>query len=935
MNSVFQRIVCYLPLLACITGSWSSLAQATQKKPLDHSVYDEWKRIENPVISNDGRYLSCEINPGRGDGALFLYDLNKPSSLILERGSQAVFSDNSAFLAWKIKSPDQLVRTAKRAGKAKDDLPEDSVGVMILKTGSVNKFARVKSFKVPEKGLPLLLIHHFPAADTTSQDTVRLKKNNGVKGGELKILEPLRDTCTAIQEVNAYVISRNGSLAGFTTQKADSALKVSVGIFDCNTHTQTILFEGNGRIDQLAVDDPGTQIAFLYNSDTARVTGYTMYYWSVIPGSVKKLADTLTEGLPAGWSISGNGKLWFSEDGSRLFFGTTCLPEPPCKDTLLDDEKISVDVWNWNDDLLQSQQKVRLKEDREKTYLACYDFRQKRLIQLADTLVESIQTIPKGNGDIALGIATRPYNKWISWKEGTYRDIYLVDMTTGKRTELLDAKNGPVFLSPAGQYVLWYETADSNWYTHEVSTERLTCLTCGIETAFYDESYDMPADPDPYGIAGWTENDEGVLIYDKYDIWKFDPSGRYIPLNLTNSNGRLTKIIFRYERLDTSLNYIPGNSPMLLNGINDSTKQTGFYAASVHLKVDPDRLVVGPYYFESPVKARDKNILIYRRGSFTEYPDIWTSDLSFDNSRKITNANPQAAAYLWGTPRLVHWTSFIGENLDGIIYVPENYRTDKKYPMLVYFYEKNSSDLYRHTIPSPSRSIINIPWCVSNGYIVFVPDIKYRSGYPGESAYDAVVSGTKAMVRQFSFIDEQHMAIQGQSLGGYQVAYLVTRTDIFRAAMAGAPVSNMTSAYGGIRWETGMSRMFQYEQSQSRIGGTLWDKTQLYLENSPLFHVPSVKTPLLIMHNDNDGAVPWYQGIELFVALRRLDKPAWMLVYNDEEHNLKKWSNRKDLSIRMMQFFDHYLKEAPMPAWMQKGVPALEKGQDFGYELID
>jgi len=221
---------------------------------------------------------------------------------------------------------------------------------------------------------------------------------------------------------------------------------------------------------------------------------------------------------------------------------------------------------------------------------------------------------------------------------------------------------------------------------------------------------------------------------------------------------------------------------------------------------------------------------------------------------------------------------------------------------------------------------------VSNGYVVFVPDIPYTVGYPGQSAYKAVVPGTLAMLEQFPFIDEKNMGLQGQSWGGYQVAYLVTQTNLYKAAMAGAPVSNMTSAYGGVRWGSGMSRMFQYEKTQSRIGGTLWEKPLLYIENSPVFFADKVRTPLLMMHNDNDGAVPWYQGIEMFMALRRLHKPVWLLEYNNEEHNLTKWPNRMDLDIRMYQFFDHYLKNEPAPKWLKEGVPAIEKGKDTGYQ---
>jgi dipeptidyl aminopeptidase/acylaminoacyl peptidase len=281
----------------------------------------------------------------------------------------------------------------------------------------------------------------------------------------------------------------------------------------------------------------------------------------------------------------------------------------------------------------------------------------------------------------------------------------------------------------------------------------------------------------------------------------------------------------------------------------------------------------------------------------------------------------------------VHWTSFSGKPLEGLLYFPETIDPEKKYPMIVYFYERNADNLNVYTAPAPTRSTANRTYYASNNYIIFIPDITYQEGAPGKDAFDAAISGTQFVSNMFPFIDRENIGIQGQSWGGYQAAWLITQTDMFSAAMAGAPVANMTSAYGGIRWESGLSRQFQYEQSQSRIGGNLWEKTLHYIENSPLFYVPKIKTPLLIMHNDNDGAVPWYQGIELFSAMRRLNKPVWMLTYNNEEHNLKadSWANRTDLTIRMKQFFDHYLKGETMPLWMQSGIPAIKKGKELGY----
>lgn len=308
--------------------------------------------------------------------------------------------------------------------------------------------------------------------------------------------------------------------------------------------------------------------------------------------------------------------------------------------------------------------------------------------------------------------------------------------------------------------------------------------------------------------------------------------------------------------------------------------------------------------------------------------------MSLSDAKKISITNPQQKDFNWCTAEIVEWMSFDNQKLQGILYKPEDFNPDKKYPMIVYFYERSSDGIYSYLPPAPSASIINRTFAASNGYLVFVPDIPYVIGYPGQSCYNAVISGTYALLDRFSFIDRSKLALDGQSWGGYQISYLVTQTDLFACAYAGAPVSNMISAYGGIRWGTGMSRMFQYEHTQSRIGGTLWQNPLQFIENSPIFWVPKINTPLLLMHNDADGAVPWYQSIEFITALRRLDKPAWLLSYNDEDHNLVKRPNRKDISIRKMQFFDHYLKGAPMPYWMKNGITQLEKGKIDGYNLV-
>jgi len=913
----------------------------SSKKPLDHTVYESWKDIRNSIISPDGKWISYEIRPQQGDGFLYLVNIESGEKDSISRGTGQSFSFHSDFLVFKIKPQHLVIRQAKKDKKKKDEMPRDSLGIWIISSGEIMKFPDVQSYKVAPDGSSWMAFHHFEIPDTTDEkisknDSIANEKPDSIsRGSDLIIINPVTKKSHLYEHVTAYAMSLQGQAIGFVQENHDTIPVSTVSFFTTEPEDNREIFESIGRIQNITLDEPGTQMAFQHHQDTAKEVGLDVYYWNSYKQKTRKIVDTLTLGMPAEWGASRNGKIWFSGDGMKVYLGTAHKIIKEEEDTLLDEEKPKVDVWNWKDDLLQTQQKVQLKNEEKKTYLAVYHIEKERFIQLADTLVRTVRTLHKGNGDVALGLTSLPYDRQSSWDSERFMDVYIIDLNTGEKELILKKKSYNIQLSPHGKYLMWYETTDSSWYAHDIKEDKLISLTRDIPVNFYNEKFDMAFAPYPHGRAGWTDEDRFVLIYDRFDIWKIDVAGNNIPLNLTNEFGRKNEIRFRYQRIDRDEYFIDPGKPMFLHGLSEKTKETGFFQASALLSDDPVQMVYGKWYYSSPVKAKNAEKIIWRKGSFKVYPELYCSDVNIKDQRKISNTNPQAGEYLWGDAKLVHWISFDNEQLDGILYTPENLDPGKKYPMLVYFYEKRSSTLYQHSVPRPSSSTINIPYCVSNGYIVFVPDINYKIGYPGQSAYNAVVSGTMAMANTYPFINIDRMAIQGQSWGGYQVAYLITQTNLYAAAMSGAPVSNMTSAYGGIRWGSGKSRMFQYEESQSRIGGTLWERTNLYLENSPLFHVPKIETPVLIMHNDKDGAVPWYQGIEFFVALRRLDKPSWLLVYNDEQHNLTKWPNRIDLSIRMMQFFDHYLKDEPAPEWMEKGIPAIDKGKKDGFKLLE
>jgi dipeptidyl aminopeptidase/acylaminoacyl peptidase len=662
------------------------------------------------------------------------------------------------------------------------------------------------------------------------------------------------------------------------------------------------------------------------------------------------VAAEKSDDLPEDWWVSPNSSVFFSEDGRRLFFETAPIPEAVQEERERADnregeksedeeDKARLDIWHWQDPLLQPQQLLQAEQEKRRNYVAVYDLRTKTIIQLADTECPSIAIDRRSTSDIAVGVTNMPYRKMLSWDVPGFQDSTLVNLNTGERSVILNRSKAAARLSPEGQFVTWFDAEERQWFAASTKPDHQPVkISQGINTPLQDELHDTPSLPGAYGSAGWLTHDAAFVIYDRFDIWQVDPTGTAKPICVTQGLGREKSIRFRVVQLDSEARAIDPNTDMIISAFDEQSKASGYYVLKAKAGTADQSELLPLIMLDENIgqlsKAEDSNDVMFTRSTFRRCPDLWASTTAFNKIHRISDINPQQDQYLWGTVELVHWQAGDGQALDGLLYKPDDFDPAKKYPMMVYFYERNSDNLHRYYAPAPGRSIINFSFYVSRGYVLFVPDIPYKTGEPGPSAANAVLPGVKAMVAK-GFIDEKRIGMQGHSWGGYQTAYLVTQTDMFACAESGAPVSNMTSAYGGIRWESGMSRMFQYERTQSRIGDTLWAARDKYIANSPLFSADKINTPLLILHNDQDGAVPWYQGIELFVALRRLEKPAWLLNYNDNPHWVMGQENRRDFAVRMQQFFDHYLKDAPEPEWMAYGVPAVDKGENFGLELLE
>ena len=724
-----------------------------------------------------------------------------------------------------------------------------------------------------------------------------------------------------IADVSTYQWDDSTRILVYTVASHDST-KDGVYIRDMATGQTKTVLSGPGNYRGFNFDRNQQQFVFTSDRDEfgKEHAKSAIYYGSLKNGSAQAVVKS--DMLPKDMRFPDNPNVNFTRAGNALTFNIA----PPPEDTIPADSlvgKAKFDLWHWQDPQLQPQQLLQVNQARNRTYQALYNLSSKKVVQLTTDTFPSVSLSDDAKvGMSSTGVA---YNVERMWGDGG-NDIYLVDPATASRKLIRKEISGNATLSPDAKFIVYFDKGQ--WYTYNIATGKETDITAPYKSVHWEqETFSTPDDPSPWGIAGWTKADHDVLINDRFDIWQLDPTGVRPAVVLTDSLGRrenLTLRIIGLER-DPEERYLDTTKPVWLSAFDEDTKESGFYKTTLTARRLPDKVVMAPVRYGNPTKAKNADVFMYTKSTFVDFPNIYVGS-SLTTGTKLTDANPWQKDYNWGTAELVEWTSSDGVPRQGILYKPENFDPKKKYPMISYFYEDLSDGLYGYVAPN-GRNVINPTHYVSNGYLIFEPDIYYEMGHPGQSALKSIVPGVQKLLER-GYVDPKRLGLQGQSWGGYQTAYLITQTTMFAAAMAGAPVADMYSAYGGIRWGSGLNWSMQYEHGQSRIGKSIWEAPQLYFENSPLFFLDRVTTPLFIMSNDQDDAVPWYQGIEMFVGMRRLGKEAYLINYNNDVHNPTSRANQKDIAMRMEQFFDNKLKGTPMPDWMAHGIPAKDKGKD-------
>lgn len=942
-------------LLVLLVATLTPLpATAQAPRPLTQADFDGWRSIAGTALSPDGRWVAYTLTPQVGNGELVVRATSGTSEQRHPRGftgrpqlqagamggftpAPARWAADSRTLAFLVYPDMAASEQARRARTRPQDGPRNALGVFTPATGRFEVIPRVRGFELAaESGA--FLFYHLEADSAAARPDSAVRPATRPDTGAARGAAPARrapDPGTTlvvrdlrngqelrIADVTAFAVDDSARWLAYTVVSRDSA-QDGAFLRSLASGAVTTLLAGRGAYAGLTFDRAGQQLAFLSDraDQAAERPRHTLYHAQLREGAVRVAAVATPDSAGAGMIIAPGGQVAFTRDGAALRFGIGPAPlDSIPADSLA--EKAVYDLWHWQDPQLQPQQRLQARQMATRSFAALYRPATRRIVRLGSE--DLPQVTVSDDGRIAVGTTSTPYAIEAMWGEGG-SDVYLVDGTTGTRTLVARRlETGGAQLSPGARYLTWF--ADGHWMARDVATGQTRNLTERIAGVRFDqETWDTPSTPPSWGSAGWTAGDQSFVVYDQHDLWELDPAGGRAPRMVTDSMGRRNGMRFRVIRTDPDERYLSTSTPLLLSAFHLTTKQDGFYTDRLGAAGAPQRIIMADASFGTPIKARRADVYVVTRSTFRDFPDLHTG-ARLDQLTRISDANPQQREFRWGSAELVEWRSDDNQPLQGILFKPDDFDPSRKYPMVVYFYEKLSDGLHNYVMTYP-RNTVQPTWYVSNGYLVFFPDINYGTGYPGPDALKSIVPGVQSLVAR-GFVDPAAIGTAGQSWGGYQTAFMITRTNIFAAAMAGAPVANMTSAYGGIRWGSGLNRAFQYEKTQSRIGGSLWEYPLRYLENSPLFHADRIETPLLMMHNDNDGAVPWYQGIEMYVAMRRLGKEVYMVNYNGDEHNPTKRANQADIAIKTMEFFDHHLRGRPMPRWMAEGIPYLQKGRD-------
>lgn len=948
-------------------------AQKQQERPGPMSWKDvsSWRYISNPSVkfSADGNWVAYAIVKAEGDGEIILRNIKTDSITRYPAGGSTnpsmEFSEDGKWFVYK-EYP--KYKEAKAAARAPGKQLFEKLFLVSLTELKKTEFDKAGRYSFNGKNQT-----HLAIVLTGDKDA-----RSGASGTDLLLFELSSGKKFSIAKINEFDFNKNGTILAYTIKGVNpvenglftmALADKKISVWDNDTVTYKSLRWAEDK-DALAVlkltkdkkfkSDKGSVLAVKNLAGKAEIYSYD------------PVADSLH--FPKNMTISANRAPSWSEDLSTIFFGIQSLElaqkeqqeavkkdtskaasaaklerikadtsihtledlkkaiakadtpavKPPSKN---DADKPDMVIWNWQDKNLQSMQQVRERSDKNFSFNAMYNVESKKFTQLNDSTMLSVRVFPKEQ--YALGSSDLAYLLDRNLDGQNYTDLYIVNLKNGDKKLFKEKFYVPSFssmpnASPDGKKFVY--GLDGHYYVYDIEKDKELNITKAIPTSFINTEDDHNITKPLTPVLGWSSDNKYILIGDLWDIWQVNADGSGA-INLTQ-NGAAEKVKYQYR-----INVYPDDKgvdmqkPQFFNVYGEWTKKSGVVRldpAKKGLKPGPVRLLWDDVAFGSFNKLEGKEIYYYSKENFNNAPEYFITDKTFSEPKQVTENTPDRDKYTFSTgTRLVNYVTDKGDSLQGVIYLPAGYVEGKKYPTIVYYYEKTSQGRHRYVNPAYPGGGYNPTLFTSNGYAVFTPDIVYKLDDPGMSAVWAVIPAVKAAIAT-GIVDPERMGLQGHSWGGYQTAFLATQTNMFKAAAPGAALTDMVSMYSLIYWNSGSGNMSIFESSQGRFRGAPWENWDSYHRNSPIYFVKQVQTPILMLHNDKDGAVDFTQGIEFYSALRRLKKPVVMIQYKGENHGLAKLENKKDYAVRMMEFFDHFLKDKPAPDWWEKGIDRLK-----------
>ena len=946
-----------LAFVALVTSVEPLLAQSSEapaapdvsgKRALTFLDVMKFRQIKSPVLASTGTAVAYQSQPDRGDGEVIVYDLERQREHRIARGQRPVFSEDGKWLAVLVSPP---------VFAATEPKPMQGLVVLELKTGKQVVHERVQSVVFSKDSVWVAFRHHKPTkkAEDKGKDQ---SPGEGKSGGDDSAPKPSkkRDVGTELKfwrlgSPSAITASEHAIRVAFSPDSRNLyyAVAESTGVQNglyrrsLDNHPDQphpVMPRANHVVTAMAWTESGDRFAaadapqdelgdkgdgtiYLIKADQAQRiawTGATGDQWVMPTAPELRWSKTGHRLFTGFWhrdmankvrALATHKRAADERKKARKKLAADVIPDDAFDlEALVDGRKL--DIWHSDDPQISTEQKARWKRDSKQTYAAVWHADTGKLVQLADRKMQAVR-VPEGSL-LGLGSDRARYATETTW-DGRYEDLYLVDTKTAKRQLVRShLSSGATTLGPTGRHLLYWH--GGYWNHFDGKTGKHRNVTGVLDTPFANEDHDFPSDVPSYGTAGWRADGSAVYVYDKYDIWEvaFDAAGARTTRNLTHGEGRKTLRTFRFVDLDALDPHVDISQPVLLSVSHEQQKYRGL---CMLVDGNVESVIEEAANYTVLADSEDGKKVLFTRQTYRDFPDLWVGDFELGNSTQVSHLGEQTEPFAWGDAELIDWQSLDGKPLQGVLIKPDDYEEGKRYPVLVYYYRFFSQRLHDF-----NQVVVNhrpcFPYYASNGYCVFLPDIRFDIGNPGYAATKCLVPGVQKLI-DMGVAKPDGIGLHGHSWSGYQTAFVITQTNRFACAVAGAPVTNMTSAYGGIRWDSGMSRQFQYEKTQSRIGGSLWTDLDLYIENSPVFFADRIQTPLLIQFGDKDGAVPWTQGIELYMAMRRLQKPCVFLQYREEPHHLKQYANKLDYSMRMKQWLDHFCIGGQAPQWISAG----------------